>query len=224
MKLCSSIELLLRELPGAQDAVFVGCVTGWIDTRSAAAHPIISQDVYKYVQTLASTSWSAERLSVLTVIPRHWSLLDPEWADKHLHDTPLHLHCPATQPPRLMVTCITAFPKPKAGISTPAGEAELPNSTRFKIQQCRKKEKRKSSLIYSPAMVKMKNWAIVFRHNRQLLKEIKKILQPISETTQQLGKYVTSSIRNFYLPTGNNVTLAGKEQDWCLYFLEITLP
>lgn len=86
---------------------------------------------------------------------------------------------------------------------TTTGEAELPTSARFMTQQCSKKKitgektenknhqstkktpanqqtktqtKRKetSNLIYSLAIVKMKSWAVVFRHNRQLLKEIKR--------------------------------------------------
>lgn len=36
------------------------------------------------------------------------------------------------------------------------------------------KKKERSSLIYNLAMVKMKNWVIVFRHNKQLLKEMKR--------------------------------------------------
>lgn len=112
---------------------------------------------------------------MLAVNPCHWSLRDPEWVDKRVHATLSHLH-PAcqtdTHPHQLVSQTQCRF---KQRLSIPAWEAEMSTSTRFKIQRCRrKKKKERSSLIYNLAMVIMKNWVIVFRHNRQLLKEIKR--------------------------------------------------
>lgn len=84
-----------------------------------------------------------------------------------------------TQPPRPMLTRINSFPKPNAdsnrGSQSQHGrqKCQLPPDLRFSNAGGKKKNEG-SSLIYNLATVKMKNWVIVFRHNRQLLKEMKR--------------------------------------------------